>query len=441
MKSLKITRTPILIFSILVLLSSGGVASATKIGLDVGINKHLFLLQEKQTAYLRIGLTGFSIEDEQDRSPLNIAIVLDKSSSMQGAKIERAKEAAIMALRRLDSRDIVSIVTYDSTVEVVVPATKVSDLEAISRAIRGIRANGSTALFAGVSKGAAEVRKFLDKDRVNRIVLISDGKANVGPSSPEDLASLGTLLAYEGISVTTIGLGLGYNEDLLSALAIKSDGYHYFAEGLADLTQMFDQEFGQALSVVAQGIDIEINCASGVRPIRFLGKEAYIDGNSATISLNNLFSDKERKVILEVELSPEADIESLMEVATVTVDYDNLLTRSRENLKKNLRAGLSHSMSRVNDSTDTQVMIDVIKLLAVEQNMYASDLRDQGRIAEALEVLFQNADFLTSNARLFNSQDLDDYATQQRIDADNLEEKDWNQQRKEMRYGAVKSLF
>lgn len=346
-----------------------------------------------------------------------------------------------MALRRLDSRDIVSIVTYDSTVEVVVPATKVSDLEAISRAIRGIRANGSTALFAGVSKGAAEVRKFLDKDRVNRIVLISDGKANVGPSSPEDLASLGTLLAYEGISVTTIGLGLGYNEDLLSALAIKSDGYHYFAEGLADLTQMFDQEFGQALSVVAQGIDIEINCASGVRPIRFLGKEAYIDGNSATISLNNLFSDKERKVILEVELSPEADIESLMEVATVTVDYDNLLTRSRENLKKNLRAGLSHSMSRVNDSTDTQVMIDVIKLLAVEQNMYASDLRDQGRIAEALEVLFQNADFLTSNARLFNSQDLDDYATQQRIDADNLEEKDWNQQRKEMRYGAVKSLF
>ena len=98
------------------------------------------------------------------------------------------------------------------------PATKVSDKKTIFRAIRQIRADGSTALFGGVSKGAKEIRKFLSHKRVNRMVLLSDGLANVGPQSPSELGDLGSSLIEDGISVTTIGLGLGYNEDLMTKL-------------------------------------------------------------------------------------------------------------------------------------------------------------------------------------------------------------------------------
>src|SRR6185436_579493 len=138
---------------------------------------------QKQTSYVRVGLTGIPINDT-GRTPVNVAIVLDKSGSMAGEKLRKAKEAAIVSIDRLGPNDIVSVIAYDQTVEVLVPATKVSDRLALHRAIERLSADGNTALFAGVSKGAAEVRKFLDPHRVNRIILLSDGQANIGPSSP-----------------------------------------------------------------------------------------------------------------------------------------------------------------------------------------------------------------------------------------------------------------
>jgi Ca-activated chloride channel family protein len=239
----------------------------TQATLDVAVSHPYLSADKTQTAYLRVALTGFGLVPERwNRSPVNVAIVIDKSGSMSGEKIEKAKDAAIMAVRRLSSNDIVSVVTYDSTVNVVVPATRVSDKHNIVRMIQRIRAGGTTALFGGVSKGAREVRKFIGPERVNRIILLSDGLANVGPSSPAELGSLGASLAKEGISVTTIGLGLHYNEDLMTMLAYKSDGNHYFAEHAAELAEIFDSEFGQVLSVVAQDIDIKIQCATAFDP-------------------------------------------------------------------------------------------------------------------------------------------------------------------------------
>jgi len=170
------------------------------------------------------------------------------------------------------------VVTYQSTVNVLVPATKMHDREAVRAAIRRIRAGGNTALFAGVSKGARELRKFLDRNRVNTLLLLSDGLANVGPSSPGELAQLGASLGREGITVTTIGLGLHYNEDLMTRLAMASDGNHFFVEDERDLEAAFATEFSDALSAVAHGVTIHIHCSGGVRPIRLLGRKAQIVG-------------------------------------------------------------------------------------------------------------------------------------------------------------------
>ncbi len=103
-------------------------------------------------------------------------------------------------------------------------------------------------------KGSSEVRKFINRNRVNRVILISDGIANVGPSSPEALGNLGASLGKEGISVTTIGLEAEYNEDLMTKLAMYSDGNHAFAETPQDLARIFDHEFNDILSVIAQDV-------------------------------------------------------------------------------------------------------------------------------------------------------------------------------------------
>ena len=290
MKFTKTIHLPVLLAAGLIITAS---ASAKQVKLEVAMAEPLILAEKKNTTFIKVGLTGFDFtKDDGDRAPVNVAIVLDKSGSMDGEKIIKAREAAKMAIRRLNKNDIVSVVLYDSTVRVIVPATKVSDKEAICAQIDRIAAKGSTALFAGVSKGAAEIRKFINKERVNRVLLLSDGQANIGPKSPGALGELGGSLIKDGISVSTIGLGSGYNEDLMFKLADRSDGNHAFAENGVDLVRIFDAEFGEILSVVAQEVLVKIECADGVRPVRVIGREAEISGASATVLLNQLYSGR-----------------------------------------------------------------------------------------------------------------------------------------------------
>ncbi len=183
----------------LVLATSFGGSSSlgSQVQLNVSMANPTLIAEKKQTTFMKVGLTGFKMKSRAQRAPVNVCIVLDKSGSMSGNKIAKAKEAAIAAVRRLGKQDIISIVVYDSTVQVIVPATKLTDKKSVIAKIRKIGSGGSTALFAGVSKGAAEIRKFLDKNRVNRMILLSDGLANVGPQSPSELGDLGASLMKE----------------------------------------------------------------------------------------------------------------------------------------------------------------------------------------------------------------------------------------------------
>ena len=119
-----------------------------------------------------------------------------------------------------------------------------------------------------MSHGLEELTKNLSAARVNRMILLSDGQANVGPRSPNELGRLGEVAARQGIAITTIGLGLGYNEDLMTQLAVSSDGNHAFAENATDLAGIFQHELGDVLSVVAQDVQIEIDFDAGITPVR-----------------------------------------------------------------------------------------------------------------------------------------------------------------------------
>src|SRR5206468_2048062 len=125
------------------------------------------------TTYLKVSLTGLTVPREagRDRAPANVAIVLDRSGSMSGDKIQHAREAAVAAIERLGGDDIVSVIAFDDAVTTVVPATKLKSREEVIAAIRQIRVGGRTALFAGVSKGAEELRKFKSPQMVSRMVL------------------------------------------------------------------------------------------------------------------------------------------------------------------------------------------------------------------------------------------------------------------------------
>jgi len=344
---------------------AGGTAQASEVRLDVATGRPILAANQHQKAYLKIGLTGFDLPGGTKRAPVNLAIVLDRSSSMAGDKIEKAKEAALMVIERLGPEDIVSVITYDSTVETLIPATKLTDREAIAEQIRAIAPRGSTALFAGVSKGIAEAKKFLADERVNRIILLSDGQANIGPSSPNALGRLGAAAAEMGVSITTIGLGLGYNEDLMSQLALKSDGNHAFAENADQLAQIFNFELGDVLSVVAQEVAVRVELPDWVRPIKVLNRDARIHGQKIYLQLNQLYAKQEKYFLLELEVAPRKDGERL-DLAEIHLSYANLATMKTDHRSRKLAVEFSAQPALVAKSENREVMVAAVEALGAE---------------------------------------------------------------------------
>jgi Ca-activated chloride channel homolog len=406
---------------------------AKQVQLDVSMANPSMIAGQKQTTHLKVGLIGFELDSQKQRPPVNVSIVLDKSGSMQGEKIEQARAAAIAAVQRLSSRDIVSIVAYDSTVKVIVPSTKLTDKEAVIQRIREIQANGSTALFAGVSKGAEEIRKFLDKEKVNRVILLSDGLANVGPQSPSELGELGKSLSKEGISVSTMGLGLGYNEDLMMKLANRSGGNHVFIEHADALVRIFNYEFDDVLSVVAQEVSIEVKVAEGIRPVRVLNCDAEINGQQVIVQLNQLYSKQEKYLLLEVEL-PAGKPDQQRRVATVDVSYANMQTKTTDHLSSSVNVNFTESTAEVEKKANKEVMEATVLQIANEQNELATALRDKGEVEKAKQVLLQNGDYLNAYSIKLDSELLKLRCADNREQAAAVEGKDWGATRKSMRY-------
>ena len=378
---------------------------ASQVKLDVTPSYGFLKSDEKQTTWIRVGLTGFARVVREQRAPINVALVLDKSGSMSGEKIAKAREAAINAVDRLRSDDIVSVITYDTTVTVLVPATKLTDKEYVKQAIRGIGADGNTALFAGVSKGAAEIRKFLDVERVNRVILLSDGLANRGPSSPADLASLGASLKKEGISVSTLGLGLDYNEDLMVQLASRSGGNHQFIQRATELADVFNREFDDVMSVVAQNVKVKITIPEGIRPVRVLGNDAEISGQHISIALSQIYERQDKHVVLEVEI-PAGELGSRQQLATVVAKYRNMESGEFDQLTGSATVRFTDSQEKVDASLNPRVLEDVVALVANEQNKLATDYLDAGDLDKCRETLTFNRDYLHENAVRLKSERL-----------------------------------
>ncbi len=165
--------------------------------------------------------------------------------------------------------------------------------------IQRIAVGGSTAIHDGVLRGRDEVLGTWISRRLNRIVLLSDGQANVGPSRVEDFTRLGSALMVEGVSVSTIGLGLDYNEDLMLELARASDGNHAFARDPSDLINIFNREFNDVLASCAQTVSIDIELKTGVRAVRALSRDGTIAGAKAQFRMNQVYAGTEHYVLLE----------------------------------------------------------------------------------------------------------------------------------------------
>jgi Ca-activated chloride channel family protein len=424
-------------------------AHAAQVTLEADLGQSVLHSKSSERIYLRLSLKTLVHGVGEKRAPVNAAIVIDRSGSMAGDRIAAAKEAAHVALERLSADDVVALVAYNHKVDVLQPAHRLGDArDSLERAIDRLYADGTTALYAGVKEGGQQVREFISDNKINRVILLSDGLANVGPSQPSDLAELGRELASKGISVTTIGLGLEYNEDLMQRLAAASDGNHAFVESPRQLAEIFDKEFGDALSVSARDVIIHIECRAGFRPSRVLGREAEIKGQTITMKLNQLQSLNERYIVVELEATG-GNAAGEAEIADVSVDYFDLDGGSRNKVDRKVKARISDDLKEAEASLNKSVMTQVTEQIATETSEKAVELRDKGDVAGARRMLEENASYLNKEKSRLGTgaaaapsaaiKTLDELEQKNREAASNLDGEAWGKARKAMRYDQHKS--
>jgi Ca-activated chloride channel family protein len=258
-----------------------------------------------------------------ERAPTTVQAVLDRSGSMGGERLYTALVALDRLVARLDARDRFGLVAFDDTVNIVVPAGQLHDQDLVRRAIAAIDVGGTTNLSAGYARGVQEARRVAT-DTGATVLLLSDGMANVGVCEPEQLERLAAGAQRHRITTTTLGLGLGFDEVLLSAIARGGAGSAYFAEEPDAAAAYIAGEIDGLLSQAAQAANLVIRPTGDVASVT-LHNDLPVTGieDGVMVELGDLLYDETRRLVLTLAV-PAMPALGLAKVADLTLSYVEL---------------------------------------------------------------------------------------------------------------------
>jgi Ca-activated chloride channel family protein len=197
------------------------------------------------------------------RTPLSMAIVIDQSASMRGDKLVAAKECSLEFIERMNDDDEVSIATYDTAVDVILPLTRVALVrEGLTRIISGFDSAGGTDLHRGWLQGAELLAPKTKENRMCRVLLLSDGQANSGIRNINTICKQVSQLAQSGISTSTVGIGIGFNEELMTEMAKAGQGSALYGDRAEDLAEPFDAEISMLSNLAWRDVTLTIESYS-----------------------------------------------------------------------------------------------------------------------------------------------------------------------------------
>ncbi len=246
------------------------------------------------------------------RAPLDLALVIDRSSSMSGQPIAAALESAVRIVSGLRPDDRVTIVAFDDRIEVIQPLTPATDREGIVSRIRSIDARGSTNLFGGWEEGVKQLAPFTRKDRIARVILLSDGQANQGLLNEAEIFARVTTAAGAGITTSTVGLGHGFNESLMTGMANAGEGVANFGQTADDLDEAFEEQFAIISHSFLRQVKVSVQGGSDVQ-VRLVG-EILEKGATRSRKLGTLPWDASLVAVVELKIGAGAKADALAAV-------------------------------------------------------------------------------------------------------------------------------
>ncbi|HSU28595.1 MAG TPA: VWA domain-containing protein [Chitinophagaceae bacterium] len=345
--------------------------------------------------YLEAKLDKF-LNERATRIPLNIAIVIDHSGSMAGDKMENAKKAAKEIVNKLTADDFVSVVIYDSGVELIQASVRAIDKTPILEKIEKIKDGSSTNLWGGTEKGYEQVKTNYKKNYLNRVLLISDGLVNEGITSTFEIKKrVEAFKNEEGISLSSFGVGLDYNELLMTDMAETGAGNYYFIEKPDQIAALFEKELNGMLNVVAQNAELKIQLPAGVKLQKVFTFKPIQAGNELVFKMRDLFSEETRGIMIRFSL--DEGVSDKLKFTSI-LSYDDITDNQRKSLVNENFLSPCSDYNEFMVYQNEEVKGQTVLYIANENLEKAMLAADQGKFEEARTITAGNASFMSANS-------------------------------------------
>jgi Ca-activated chloride channel family protein len=363
---------------------------ANNITLTCRLNKpHLPVMNTQQLVYVLIeAMPGAAMAQVQ--MPLNLSLVLDKSGSMQGKKIQNLREAAKLVVDRLGPQDTISIVAFSDKKYLIAESQPVADKEDLKKKIDRIRDGGGTAISGGMSQGLAELDKAMGADRISRMLLLTDGQTF---GDEKQCKKLGQQAGDKGIVVNALGLGDDWNEELLDEIAEASGGSGDFIDSPDKIVSFFERAVQSMQDTVIQNAQMILRLANGVTPrqvwqvlpmITNLGYRPLSD-RDVQVALGELEKGQPRSLLVELLVGSRPAGSYRIAQAEISYDVPGLKLVG-EKVKTDILLDLTADATAAKQY-DAEVMNIVEKVTAFKLQTRALEEAKMGNVAGASQAL------------------------------------------------------
>ena len=318
------------------------------------------------------------------RPDLNLSLVLDRSASMDGEKMVRAREAAMFCVDQMLPSDRLSVVTFDDRIDVLFPSEPVTNKQSMKDLISRVMARGSTALHEAWVRGGLTVSEGMLDQGINRVVLITDGLANIGITNTDEIVTQAMGLYQRGVSTSTIGIGPDFNEDLLMPMAQSGGGNAWHVVEPDDMQQIFQVELEGLIAQFAHTVSLSLIPADGVRIVDVLNDFELTE--TGRYRLPNLQAGSPLDIVVQLKVGSE-EVGTQMRLLDLRLGFTPQDAKNAEVLKQAHTVEFA-SPAEVDSSAVNQEVIKAVRfLMNARARNEAMKRMDQGDFAGAQDVL------------------------------------------------------
>ncbi|EAU68111.1 von Willebrand factor type A domain protein [Stigmatella aurantiaca DW4/3-1] len=323
---------------------------------------------------------------ERRRVPVNVALVIDRSGSMRGQKLDDAKRAAREFITRVSEEDRVALVHYGTDVTVF-PSTLATPetREQMLTFVNAIEDEGSTNISGGLEAAAQQLQKNADQFRVSRIILLSDGQPTAGLTREEQLTALARNLRSQGMAVSALGVGEDFNENLMQGIADQGGGFSGFLRS-DQLAEVFTRELEQATSTVARAVEVRLSLPPSVLSVEVMGVNAVREAHAVRVPLYDMAGGQSARLVVKLSLETKPS-ERPLELLTGTVHYIDVEKDRPAQASVVLTARSTEDAQVVRAHLDKDVRVHAHRALGTQQMRAAAEEMKKGNRRGALDLM------------------------------------------------------